>query len=72
VTGEEEPRIDQAITKTEGFFRSLGVGTRLSDYRIPAESALLVAERLADRKMLLGEQQDIGRRQVEQILSLRA
>ena len=72
LTGEEESRIDQAIAMTEEFFRSLGVGTRLADYRIPAESAPLVASRLAERKMLLGEHGDIGRQEVEQILSLRA
>ena len=70
--GEEDLRIDQAISRTEKFFRSLGVGTRLADYRIPAESAPLVAGRLAERKMLLGEHQDIGRQEVEQILALRA
>ncbi len=70
--GNEDSRIDQAIAKTEEFFRSLGVGTRLADYRIPADSAPLVAARLAERKMLLGEHQDIGRQEVEQILTLRA
>ena len=70
--GGEESRIDEAIAKTEAFFRSLGVGTRLADYRIPLESAPLVAARLAERKMLLGEHQDIGRKEVEQILALRA
>ncbi|MEI8374253.1 MAG: iron-containing alcohol dehydrogenase [Planctomycetota bacterium] len=69
--GEDESCIDQAIAKTEEFFRSLGVGTRLADYRIPAESAPLVAARLTERKMLLGEHQAIGRKEVEQILSLR-
>jgi hypothetical protein len=49
------------IANTEEFFRSLGVGTRLADYRIPAESAPLVAARLAERKMRLGKHQDIGR-----------
>ncbi len=69
--GDDESRIDGAIAKTEGFFRSLGVGTRLGDYRIPADSAPRVAARLAERKMLLGEHQDIGRKEVMQILSLR-
>lgn len=67
--GSSEQRIDQAIDRTEEFFRSLGVGTQLSDYRIPAEAARLVADRLAQRKMLLGEHQDLGRREVEEILS---
>ena len=70
--GNEESRIDQAITRTEEFFRLLGVGMRLADYRIPAKSASLVADRLAERKMLLGEHLDIGSQEVEQIFSLRA
>ena len=72
VDGDEESRIDRAIAKTEEFFRSLGVATRLGECRIPAEAAPLVASRLADRKMLLGEHQDIGRKEVEQIVALRA
>jgi hypothetical protein len=39
--GAEEACIDQAISKTEEFFRSLGVGTRLADYRIPRKVKLL-------------------------------
>ena len=70
--GDEETRIDQAIAKTEEFFRSLGIGTRLADYQIPAEAGRLVARRLADRKMLLGEHQDLGLTEVEEVLALRA
>jgi NADP-dependent alcohol dehydrogenase len=70
--GDEASRIDEAIAKTEGFFRSLGVGTRLRDYDIPADAAPHVASRLADRNMLLGEHHDIGRNEVEAILALRA
>jgi len=44
----------------------------LADYRISSESAPLVAACLAEYKMLLGEHQDVGRQEVEQILSLRA
>jgi len=38
-SAEENARIDQAIAATEQFFRSLGVGTRLSDYNIPPDAA---------------------------------
>ena len=47
--GDDNARIDAAIAKTEEFFRSLGVGTRLKDYNIPAEAGKLVADRLAQR-----------------------
>ena len=70
--GSDDSRIDRAIARTEDFFHSLGVGTRLSDYGIPADAPPLVASRLAGRKMLLGEHQDLGRKEVEEILSLRA
>lgn len=69
--GDEDSRIDRAIARTEEFFRSLGVGTRFGDYHIPSDAPPLVAARLADRKMLLGEHHDIGRKEVEAILSLR-
>ena len=70
--GDEDARIDQAIEKTEQFFRSLGVGTRLADYNIPHEAIELVATRLAKRRMRLGEHQDLGEKEVKEILKLRA
>ncbi len=36
--GEEDARIDAAITRTRAFFESLGVKTRLSDYGIGADA----------------------------------
>jgi NADP-dependent alcohol dehydrogenase len=68
--GPEDDRVDQAIEKTEQFFRSLGVGTRLADYNIPAEAAQLVAKRLAGRGMKLGEHQDLGEKEIREILVL--
>jgi NADP-dependent alcohol dehydrogenase len=68
--GDEKSRIDGAIARTEAFFQSLGVSTRLADHGVPAEAAALVAQRLADRKMLLGEHQDLGRKEVEAILTM--
>jgi NADP-dependent alcohol dehydrogenase len=37
VDGDEDERIDRAILKTEEFFHSLGIKTRLSDYNIGEE-----------------------------------
>lgn len=47
-TGDEDARIDAAIDRTEDFFRTMGVGTKLSDYdlgrdAIPAVIAALEA-----------------------------
>ena len=68
---DENARIDQAIAATEEFFRSLGVGTRLSDYNIPADAPELVVSRLAKRRMKFGEHQDLGEKEVKEILELR-
>ena len=58
--GDADACIEQAIDKTEQFFRELGVGTRLADYRIPDAAVSLVATRLISRGMKLGEHQDLG------------
>ena len=55
------PASTRPSTKTEQFFRSLGVGTRLSDYNIPPDAAEVVAARLAKRRMKLGEHRRFGR-----------
>lgn len=68
--GDESSRIDRAIAKTEEFFQSLGVSTRLADHGVPPAAAALVARRLADRKMLVGEHQDLGPQEVEAILAM--
>jgi len=70
--GDEEARIDQAIEKTEAFFHSLGVGTRFADYQIPHEAIELVARRLANRGMKIGEHADLVAKEVQEILALRA
>lgn len=69
--GDEDARIDQAIDKTEQFFRSLGVGTRLSDYNIPHEAIEIISARIAKRRMKLGEHGDLGEKEVKEILELR-
>jgi len=68
--GDEDARIEQGIAKTEQFFQSLGVGTRLADYRIPPEAVGLVAARIAQRGMKLGEHGDIVEKEVKEILTL--
>jgi NADP-dependent alcohol dehydrogenase len=70
--GDEDARVTQAIERTEQFFRSLGVGTRLSDYNIPHEAIDLVASRLAHRGMKLGEHGDLGEKAVREVLAMRA
>jgi NADP-dependent alcohol dehydrogenase len=69
--GDADTRAMQAIAKTEEFFRSLGVGTRFSDYNIPHEAIDVVAGRIAKRGMKLGEHGDLGGTAVKEILALR-
>ncbi len=70
--GDEAARIDAAIARTEAFFRSLGAATRLADCGVPPAAAAEVAARLARRNILFGEHQDIGSKEVEEIMALGA
>jgi NADP-dependent alcohol dehydrogenase len=67
--GSDAARIDQAIEKTRGFYESLGLRTRLSDYDVQPAVAAEVAGRLRIRGMLnFGERGDITPEVVERIL----
>ena len=59
--GDEEARIDEAIERTRGFFESLQVPTRLSDYGI-GENAIpaLVAQLERHGMLALGEHQNFS------------
>ena len=71
VKGDEAARAAQAIEKTEAFFKSVGVPTRLSEYGIDAADAgRQVAERLAKRGARLGEYGDLGAKEVQEIVLL--
>jgi NADP-dependent alcohol dehydrogenase len=69
-SGDEDARARAGIARTEEFFRSLGVKTRLSEYGVPPECAALVAERLAPR-CPIGEHRDIGPDDVRTIVASR-
>jgi len=67
--GPEEARIDAAIDQTRGFYESLGIKTRLSDYNVPATVATEVARRLEQRGLSkFGDRDAVTPAQVEQIL----
>jgi len=59
-----------AIRKTEEFFRSLGMKTRLSEWGIGTDKLEEIASRFEQRGMKLGEHQAIGRSEVLEILKL--
>ncbi|MDA3837865.1 MAG: iron-containing alcohol dehydrogenase [Candidatus Delongbacteria bacterium] len=69
--GSEDERIDLAIKKTGDFFKSMGIGIKLSDYGILAEDIQTIVGQLKDHGMVkLGEKKDITPEVVEQILKL--
>ena len=59
-----------AIEKTEEFFNSIGMKTKLSDYGVnPTEAAQKIKERFEQRKTLLGEDLKVTPSMVSKILS---
>jgi NADP-dependent alcohol dehydrogenase len=62
-----------AIDRTEAFFHSLAMPTRLKHFGIDAENAARkVGERFASRRSAFGEQRDINGEAAAQILRARA
>ncbi|HBK31362.1 MAG TPA: alcohol dehydrogenase [Porphyromonadaceae bacterium] len=57
--GSEEERVDKAIEKTEAFYRSLGLTTRLSEENIGMETINLIADRFNDRGVAYGENHNV-------------
>ena len=53
--GSDEQIIDKAIAKTEEFFQSLGIKTRLGDYGIGQDVIDTIYKRFVERKSNLGE-----------------
>lgn len=68
--GSADRRIEAVIERTEAFFRSLGVGTRLSDYGITREGLERISSRIGKRDGRIGERKDIGAAEIDAILTL--
>lgn len=66
--GTPEERIDKAIAETEGFFRSLGLATRLSEAGIGEETITTIRERFEKSGVALGENANVTGKVAEQIL----
>ncbi|MEG0795926.1 MAG: iron-containing alcohol dehydrogenase [Odoribacter sp.] len=66
--GSEGERAEQAIEKTEDFFRSLGLPVRLSDAQIGDETINEIEKRFNKRKVGFGEDLDITGTITRQIL----
>jgi len=71
---QEKPAEDSAraaIERTELFFKTLGMATRLGDYGIDAHGIDRVVRRFEKRGTVLGEHQNIGAKEIGEILKLR-
>jgi NADP-dependent alcohol dehydrogenase len=55
VDGTDDQRADWAIERTEGFFRSLGLATRLSELNVGEDTIREIERRFTERGYTLGE-----------------
>ena len=67
-SGTEDERIEAAITRTEEFFRLMGLRTKLSEHDIPASDATRIAKARERHGLPLGERGDIGVQDIVAIL----
>lgn len=70
--GNENTQAQAAIGKTVEFFHSVGMPTRLSDYKITESDVRKVVDRFRQRGAKLGEHKNIGPDEIRRILELRA
>lgn len=68
VQGSEEERADEAIRRTEAFFKSLGLPTRLGEAGIGDETILEIERRFNERQAAFGEDQDVDGTIARQVL----
>jgi NADP-dependent alcohol dehydrogenase len=65
----EQETIDQAIAKTIEFFESMGLNTRLRDYKIPTPTIEEIVDRMEERGFVhIGENKLIGIDEIRKIL----
>jgi NADP-dependent alcohol dehydrogenase len=71
-SGDENERIEKAIAKTETFFNSLDVPTRLGDYQADQKTIDQVVQNLKDNTFVaLGENKKVNPEKVYKILASR-
>lgn len=71
-SGNIDADIEEAISKTENFFNSVGIKTRLSDYSIPESAIDIICKKLEDKKYVkLGENKNITPAVVKEVLRSR-
>ena len=69
-TGTTDEKIDQAIAKTEAFFRSLDLATKLSELNIGQDSIDKIVARFDTTGQVLGESQNVNSVVIREILEL--
>jgi len=70
--GSEEQMIEQAIQRTEAFFRQVGIAIRLGDHSVGQETIDRIVERFTQRRMrAVGAQQDVSITDVAGLLQSR-
>ncbi len=68
--GTEEERINLIIEKTEKFFNSLGINTKLADYNVNEETIEKIKQRFVERKWVkLGDRGIVNPEKVKEILT---
>lgn len=68
--GDDEACIDEAIRRTEEFFHSLGITTRLSDYGVGQDTVDEIVRRFTERGAVWGERHDVTPDKVRKILEM--
>lgn len=69
---DEQQTINEAINKTIQFFESLGIKTRLLDYKIPITTIDEIVERMEERGSVnIGENKLVGINEIRSILKSR-
>lgn len=68
--GDDEACIDEAIRRTEEFFHSLGIATRLSDYGVGQATVDEIVRRFTERGAVWGERHDVTPDKVRKILEM--
>ncbi|MGM0597265.1 MAG: iron-containing alcohol dehydrogenase [Myxococcota bacterium] len=66
--GDKNSIITEAINKTEEFFRSMDVKTKISEYDIPRQELQKIPERFKDKGIKLGENKNIDADKIAKIL----
>ena len=69
--GDEDSRIETAISRTQDFFEQMGVKTHLSDYALNASNIDPIVAALETHRMVaLGEKRDVTLDVSRQVLEL--